>query len=153
MQLPFLQLLRPEASIAGIALFDNSGHHFEAFDVERIAAWGDALAGVLRAHAEAGESVLLLTTTDLTHHETLEVSEEQDPQLLSYVEALDVEGLYDYVTGERISMCGEIPTAITMATLRALGRDSMEIVARGNNHHRTGDDNDVVGYPAAAAWE
>ena len=153
MQLPFLQSLRPEAAIAGIALFDSSRNHFEEFDVERIAAWGDALAGVLRANAEAGESVLLLTTTDLTHHETLEVSDEQDPALLSYVEALDVEGLHAYVTGEEISICGEIPTAIMMATLRALGRDSMEIVARGNNFHRTDDAADVVGYPAAAAWE
>jgi hypothetical protein len=153
MQLPFLQLLRPEATIAAIALFDNSRNHFEAFDVERITAWGDALAGVLRGHAEAGESVLLLTTTDLSHHQTLEVSDQQDGQLLSYVEALDVEGLHDHVTAEQITICGEIPTAIMMATLRALGRDSMEIVARGNNYHNTGDDTDVVGYPAAAAWE
>jgi AmmeMemoRadiSam system protein B len=153
MQLPFLQLLRPEAAIAAIALFDNSRNHFDAFDVERVTAWGDALAGVLRGHAEAGESVLLLTTTDLTHHQTLAVSEEQDPQLMSYVEALDVEGLHDYVTGERITICGEIPTAIMMATLRALGRDSMEIVSLGTNYHHSGDDTDVVGYPAAAAWQ
>ncbi len=153
MQLPFLQLLRPEATIAAIALFDNSRNHFKAFDVERVIAWGDALAAVLRRHAEAGESVLLLTTTDLTHHQTLAVSDEQDPQLMSYVETLDVEGLYDHVTGERITICGEIPTAIMMATLRALGRDSMEIVSRSTNFHHTGDDTDVVGYPAAAAWQ
>lgn len=153
MQLPFLQLLQPEAAIAAIALFDNSNHHFEDFDVERITAWGEALAGLLRAHAEAGDPVLLLTTTDLTHHETLEVAEEQDAALMSYVEALDIEGLYTYVTDERISICGEIPTAIMMAALRALGRDAIETVALGNNFHRTDDASDVVGYPAAAAWQ
>ncbi|HWM86422.1 MAG TPA: AmmeMemoRadiSam system protein B [Kofleriaceae bacterium] len=153
MQLPFLQSLRPEAAIAPVAIFDNARHHFEEFDPERIIAWGDALAGILRAHADAGERVLLLATTDLTHHETLEVSDQLDPVLLEFVAALDVEGLHDHVTGEEISICGEIPTAIMMATLRALGRDSMEIVARGNNFHNTDDDTDVVGYPAAAAWE
>lgn len=153
MQLPFLQSLHPDATIAAIALFDNSQHHFDGFDVDRIAAWGDALAGVLQAHADAGERVLLLTTTDLTHHETLEVSDEQDPVLMDHVAALDVEGLHSYVTEDRITICGEIPTAIMMATLRALGHDEMEIVALGSNYHRSGDASDVVGYPAAAAWE
>lgn len=153
MQLPFLQWLRPEARIAPIAIVDNSRRHFAEFDVERIGAWGEALAAILTAHAEAGEPVLLLTTTDLTHHQTLEVSDEQDPTLLDHVAALDIEGLHAYVTGEEITMCGEIPTAIMMATLRALGRESMEIVSRGNNFHSSEDPNDVVGYPAAAAWE
>jgi AmmeMemoRadiSam system protein B len=153
MQLPFLQWLRPEATLAAIAIFDNARNHFAEFDVERINAWGEALAGILRDHEERGESVLLLTTTDLTHHETLEVSDELDPILLDHVAALDVEGLYEYVTADRISICGEIPTAIMMATLRALGRDSMEIVARGNNYHNSEDPDDVVGYPAAAAWQ
>jgi MEMO1 family protein len=153
MQLPFIQWLRPGTSIAGIALFDNSRHFFDGFDTERIDAWGEALAGVLRAHADAGEPVLLLTTTDLTHHQTLAVSDEEDPILLDHVAALDVEGLHAYVTDERISMCGEIPTAIMMATLRALGRDRMDIVSRGSSYAHSGDASDVVGYPAAAAWE
>jgi MEMO1 family protein len=153
MQLPFLQSLAPDTSLAAIAIFDNSRNHFADFDVARIEEWGEALAGILSAHADAGERVLLLTTTDLSHHQTLAVAEEQDPALLDFVEALDVEGLYDHVTGEEITICGEIPTAIMMAALRVLGRDSMEIVALGNNYHHSGDPDDVVGYPAAAAWE
>lgn len=152
MQLPFLQWLRPEARIAAIALHDNSRRHFAGFDVDRINAWGEALAGILSAHAEAGDEVLLLTTTDLTHRETLEVGDQLDGQLLARIGELDVEGLHELVTGDRISMCGEIPTAIMMATLRALGSDSIEIIARGNNVHQSGDTSDVVGYPAAAAW-
>jgi hypothetical protein len=153
MQLPFVQLLRPDTRIAAIAIVDNSRRHFTGFDVDRVIAWGEALAGVLRAHAEDGEEVLLLTTTDLTHHETLAVSDEQDPELLARIGALDVEGLHDHVTGGAISICGEIPTAIMMAALRSLGRDSIDIIARGSNYHRSGDPDDVVGYPAAAAWK
>jgi AmmeMemoRadiSam system protein B len=153
MQLPFLQWLSPESTLAAIAIFDNSRNHFRDFDLERIDAWGAALAGILRDHEERGERVLLLTTTDLSHHQTLEVSDEQDPILMDHIAALDIEGLYQYVTEDRITICGEIPTAIMMATLRALGRDSIEIVARGNNYHSSEDPDDVVGYPAAAAWE
>jgi hypothetical protein len=153
MQLPFLQSLHPDVKIAGVAISDNSRIHFEEFDVARITAWGDALAVLLTAEAEAGRPVLLVTTTDLTHHETLDVNTEIDATLLDYVAALDIEGLHEYVTSNEITMCGEIPTAVMMATLRALGRDSMEIVAAGNNYHHSMDPEDVIGYPAAAAWQ
>ena len=116
-------------------------------------AWGEALAGVLQAEAAAGRPVLLVTTTDLTHHETLEVNAELDPILLDHIATLDVEGLYETITVDELSMCGEIPTAIMMATLRALGRDSIEIIASGTDYHYSMDPEDVIGYPAAAAWQ
>lgn len=153
MQLPFLQLLNPDVEVAWVAIFDNSRHFFEEFDVARIEAWGEALAGLLRAEAEAGRPVLLVTTTDLTHRETLDVQEAEDDRLVEYIGALDIDGLYDYVTTEEISMCGEIPTAIMMATLRALGRDSMEIIAHGSDFHHSNNPESVIGYPAAAAWQ
>ncbi len=153
MQLPYLQYLKPDTKIAGIALFDNSRHFFEDWDVARIEAWGEALAGVLEAEAEAGRPVLLVTTTDLTHHETLEDNEVLDAILVEHIQALDVQGFYDAVTTEELSMCGEIPTAVLMATLRALGRDSIEIVALGTDYHYSMNPEDVIGYPAAAAWQ
>lgn len=152
MQLPFLQYFRPEATIAPIALHDNSRRHFEGWGVDRIQAWGDAIAGIVAAHRDAGEDVLLLVTTDLTHHETRTVGDEQDAALMSRIGALDVEGLFDDVTGERTSICGEIPTAILMATLRALGRDSIDVIGRGSSYFHDENADDVVGYPAAAAW-
>jgi len=153
MQLPFLQSLHPDTSLAGVAIFDNSRSHFVDFDVARITAWGEALAAVLTAEAAAGRPVLLVTTTDLTHHETIADNAELDAILLDYIAALDVEGLHEYVTTNEISICGEIPTAIMMATLRALGRDSLEIVATGTSYKHLMDPEDVIGYPAAAAWQ
>jgi MEMO1 family protein len=153
MQLPFLQWLNPDVTVAWVAIYDNSRSFFEDFDVERIDAWGAALAGVLEAEAAAGRPVLLVTTTDLTHRETLETQEVEDDRLLEYIAALDVEGLHEYVTAEQISICGEIPTAIMMATLRTMGRDSMEIIARGSDFHHSNNPESVIGYPAAAAWQ
>jgi MEMO1 family protein len=152
MQLPFLQLLHPEVKIAPIAIFDNSRNHFKDFDIARLEAFGTAIAGVIRAHAEAGEHVMLLTTTDLVHHEALALAEEQDPALMSHVAALDVEGLYAYVNDNAVSICGEIPTAIMMIVARELGASEIEIIARGSSLHANPDEADVIGYPAAAAW-
>ena len=149
MQLPFLQQLHPEVTLAGIAITDNSRIHFQGFDLERIDAWGRALAQLITDRAAAGERILLLTTTDLSHRETEEDAERIDAEILAFVEALDVEGLHAYVTTQEISMCGEIVTAIMMATLRELGRDSMEVLAQGSSTPPV----DLVGYPAAAAWE
>lgn len=152
LQLPFLQLLRPDVKIAPIAIFDNSRNHFKDFDVARLEQWGTAIASVIRAHAEAGEHVLLLTTTDLVHHEEATLAAEQDPALLEYVSALDVEGLHGYVTQNEVSICGEIPTSIMMIVARELGASGIEILAQGDSLHANPDEADVIGYPAAAAW-
>jgi hypothetical protein len=50
-------------------------------------------------------------------------------------------------------MCGEIPTSIMMAAMRRLGRDSIEIVQLGSDYHHDMNPDDVIGYPAAAAWQ
>ncbi len=152
MQLPFLQYLRPDVEIAVVAVTDNSRHDFEGFDPARVGAWGHALAEVLRSHQTAGDPVLLLATTDLVHHETLELANSQGRALLEHVSALNVEGLHAFVTGDRVTICGEIVTAIMMATVRELGGDSIEVLAQGDSLHVIDDPNDVIGYPAAAAW-
>jgi AmmeMemoRadiSam system protein B len=152
MQLPFLQLLQPEVTIAPIAIMDNSRNHFRDFDAARIDAGGSAIAGILEAHAAAGAHVLLVATTDLVHHEQLALAEEQDPAMLEMVAALDIDGLYQYVTEDAVSICGEIPTAIMMSVVSKLGGTQIEILARGNSLHANPDEADIIGYPAAAAW-
>jgi AmmeMemoRadiSam system protein B len=152
MLLPWLQYLRPDVKIVPIAFFDNEHNAFPDFDVERIEAFGLAVAEILRAEADAGREVLLIGTTDLVHHESLALSDEQDSRMMELFAALDVQGLHDYVTTEDVSVCGEIPVAIMMVALRELGVAGMEILARGNSMHVNDDDTDVIGYPAAAAW-
>lgn len=151
MQLPFLQLLHPEVRIAPIAVTDNEHRHFEAFDPERIDAWGTAIADIITAHADAGEHVMLLATTDLVHHVPLAQADEEDAFVLDRVAAGDIQGLHDYVVDERVSVCGEIPTAIMMSVVGKLG-GNIEILARDNSLHANPDETDVIGYPAAVAW-
>ena len=152
MLLPWLQYLRPDVKIVPIAFFDNEHNVFPGFDAERVEELGLAVADILRTEEEAGREVLLIGTTDLVHHETFELSEEQDTRLMELIAALDVEGLRDYVTTDDVSICGEIPVSIMMVALRELGVSGMEVLARGNSLHANDDETDVIGYPAAAAW-
>lgn len=150
--LPWLQYLRPEVRIVPIALFDNENHEFPDWSRSKIEAWGEALAQVLEDEAAAGRRVLLVGTTDLVHHVPLSVSEVHDAAVMDFVTQLDVAGLFDYVRDEEVTICGEIPTAIMMATLAAMGHDSMELLALGNSLHVDPDETDVIGYPAAALF-
>ncbi len=152
LQVVFLPVLNPDTRIVVIAFADNSRNHFRDFTYERVGEVGAALAAFMRDLEAAGEEVLLLTTTDLVHREPLETTRAKDAILRDYIAALDVRGLYDYVTGGQISICGEIPTAIMMSTLRALGHTEMEIVAESDSFVGNGDADSVTGYLGGIAW-
>ncbi len=152
MLLPWLTTLRPDVKIVPIAIFDNEHNEYRDFDVPRIEEWGLAIADLLRDEAAAGREVLLIGTTDLVHHETLVLAEEHDTEMMRLITELDVQGLYDYVVDNEVTVCGEIPVSIMMVALRELGHTSMELLERGNSFHVTMDDQDIIGYPAAAAW-
>ncbi|MBL4684134.1 MAG: AmmeMemoRadiSam system protein B [Nannocystaceae bacterium] len=152
MLLPWLTTINHAVKIVPISIFDNEHTEYRDFDMPRIEAWGLAVADLLRSEAAAGREVLLIGTTDLVHHETLALSDEQDAAVMALVTALDVQGLYDYVIDNEVSVCGEIPVSIMMVALRELGHESMELLERGNSFHVKMDDSDIIGYPAAAAW-
>ena len=148
MQLPFLQWLNPEVEIAAISFRDTPEEHFEDWDLERIDAYGEALAGVL----EGRDDVLVVGTTDLTHYVSVETSAEQDAVLVDHIAANDVEGLRGYVTGDEISICGEVPTALHMSALPRLGYGDADWTILGNSFHVKEDPEAVVGYGGVIWW-
>ena len=152
MMLPYITTIHPDARIVAVALFDNEHREFPGFDLPRIEEWGRAIADLLRAEQQAGRDVLLIGTTDLVHHETVALSDEQDTAMMGFIATLDVGGFHDYVVDNEVTICGEIPTSIMMVALRELGVSGMEQLARDNSFHVTMDDADVIGYPALAAW-
>ncbi len=153
LQVLWLPYLNPDAEVVVIAFHDNSYNHFKDWPLARVLEAGDLLAGFITEREAAGEGVLLLTTTDLVHRELLEVAREQDAALADLVARLDVEGLHGYITGEAITMCGEIPTAVMMATLRALGHEGMEIVAESDSYAGNQNAGSVTGYLGGIAWK
>jgi len=149
MQLPFLQYLNPEAKVAVIAVRDTPSTHFPDFDVAGIEEFGAAISEVLAAR----DDVLLLSSSDLTHYESVETAEAEDTQLLSHINSLDTEGLYHYVTTDEITIGGEIVAAMMMSTLAQMGHEMTDFSVRGDSFHVKQDPEAVVGYGGVIAWE
>ncbi len=149
MQLPFIQYLNPDAKVAVIAVRDTPSTHFPEFDVARIDAFGAAIHRVLAER----DDVLLLSSSDLTHYESVETAEAEDTQLLAHINALDTDGLYQYVTTDEITIGGEIVAAMMMSVLSGSGREMTDFSVRGDSFHVKQDPEAVVGYGGVIAWE
>lgn len=153
LQLPFLSTANPDVELVSLAFYDLSVKHFDNFDRARIETWGKALADIVRERRMQGEEVLIVASTDLVHRIPLEDQKEQDAILLDHIEALDIDGLYQTITEDELSMCGEIPVAILMQVALELGHTNADIVARGSSHETLMNAESVVGYGGAVIWE
>ena len=134
-QLPFLQVLRPEFSFVPVALGTAR--------FEELAEVGRAIARVLKAtHHE----VLLLTTSDLNHYEQDAVTRVKDGKAIEQLLAVDPRGLYDACSNLEISMCGLGPATAMLTALRELGGAKAALVRYATSAEVSGDASAVVGY-------
>jgi AmmeMemoRadiSam system protein B len=134
-QLPFLQVLRPDVQFVPICL----GQPRQALCREV----GDALAALC---AEENEPPLLLASSDMNHYESREAGRRKDDLALTRVEGLDAEGLFRTVLTESISMCGFLPVTALLFAARTAGATRARVVARRDSGDETGDTSSVVGY-------
>ncbi|MBW3598696.1 MAG: AmmeMemoRadiSam system protein B, partial [Planctomycetes bacterium] len=138
-ELPFIAKLAPSARVVGVAL--------GAGDLARCRQFSEGLANVIRAREERGEKVLLVISSDLNHFATDEENRRLDEMVLSAMESLDPETLYNTVRDHQISMCGVLPAVIAMDTLRRLGRlERCQRVGYATSADVSGDKSRVVGY-------
>lgn len=146
LQLPFLQVRRPDVRIVPICI----GTH----DIGSLERLGAALAEVAssRGATGAGEArdVLIVASSDMTHYEPADQARAKDRLAIERMEALDPEGLFETVTRHRISMCGVAPATAMLFAARRLGASRGELVAYGDSGEVTGDSSEVVGYAAVA---
>ena len=134
-QLPFLQVLRPDVRFVPISLGEP--------DPELCREIGTALAVLC---AEEEEPPLLLASSDMNHYESRAVGRKKDDLALDRVRALDPEGLFDTVVSESISMCGFLPATALLFAARSAGAPEARVVARRDSGDETGDASSVVGY-------
>jgi len=140
-QLPFIQYLRPDATISAICL----GHgEYEA--VRRI---GEGIAAAILAY---GAEVLIVASSDMTHYESAEAARRKDNLALERVLGFDPQGLLQVCRSERITMCGVVPAAVMLVAAGELGARLAELVAYGTSGDVTGDNRQVVGYAAVTVW-
>jgi AmmeMemoRadiSam system protein B len=134
-QVPFLQYLQPDLRISVIVVATH--------DFEELAKVGSAVAGAVRA---AGEKVLIVASSDMTHFKSQEVAKEQDELAISKIEAMDPRGLLETVTSRGISMCGVAPVTAALAAALELGAESAKLTMYETSGDVTGDLRSVVGY-------
>ncbi len=140
-QVPFLQYLRPDVSIAALCL----GHG----DYAAVRQIGDGIAAAIRAY---GEEVLIVASSDMTHYESAEAARRKDNLALERVLALDPEGLLRICRSERITMCGVVPSAVMLVAAKGLGAKQAKLVTYATSGDVTGDNNQVVGYASVTVW-
>jgi AmmeMemoRadiSam system protein B len=134
-QVPFLQVLRPDVRIAPVAL--SVGPDDRSFDALR--EFGRALASV---QAE----FLVVASTDLNHYEDQKTTIAKDEVVISAIERLDEEGVQEAVGRKDVSMCGYAPTIAAIAYAKAKGARRAETVLHATSGDVSGDYDKVVGY-------
>jgi AmmeMemoRadiSam system protein B len=134
-QLPFLQVLRPDFHFVPIAL--------GTIRFEDLQVIGEAIGELL---SDRKEEILLLTTSDLNHYEDETTTRKKDEKAIAKLEAMDPRGLYDTCRTESISMCGLGPAVAMLFALKKLRATLVETVMHTTSAATSGDYRRVVGY-------
>jgi MEMO1 family protein len=134
-QLPFLQVRKPDSTFVPIALGTRRYEVLEALGV--------AIARVLK---ELGEPVLLIASSDMNHYENDAITRQKDFMVIERVLVMDARGMFDVVTNENISMCGFGPAVVMLTAVRRLGATQTELVKYATSGDISGDRERVVGY-------
>jgi AmmeMemoRadiSam system protein B len=134
-QLPFLQVLQPEFRFSAICIRTIQYNILETL--------GHALARVILA---AKESILLVSSSDMTHYTTAEAASKQDQYAIDRILALDARGLYQTVLERNISMCGFAPTVAVLVACKDIGASSAHLICYTNSGEASGDYDQVVAY-------
>ena len=134
-QLPFLQVLRPDVTFVPISIGEPS--------LALCREIGEACATL---RAEESDPFLLIASSDMNHYESREIGRPKDDRALARMQALDAEGLFRTVLRESISMCGFLPVTALLFAARAAGAGPAAVVARRDSGDETGDTSSVVGY-------
>jgi len=117
-QVPFVQYLRPDATISAICL----GHG----GYDSVRQIGEGIAAAIRAY---GEEVLIVASSDMTHYESAESARRKDELALERVLGFDPQGLLQICRSEQITMCGVVPSAVMLVAAGELGARQAELVA------------------------
>jgi hypothetical protein len=156
LQMPFIAHLCPGVPIVPLVM----GYQRR----ETALALGDALARVINErprHANAGAAVaeatadarvLLVASSDLSHHHDARVASSMDAVVLEQVERLDADALMQALEDEPQHACGGGPMVSVLRAARELGARHARVLKYGDSGDVNGDKSSVVGYMAAAIW-
>jgi MEMO1 family protein len=134
-ELPFLQVLSPRTRIVPLVI-----------------AWDDwesceqLAAALTRIVADRPTDILVLASSDMTHHESASNAFRKDSNVLSAIEKLDGRALLDACKRFDVTMCGRACAAVAVETARRLGALRARVIDYRHSGMVTGDDDRVVAY-------
>ena len=138
-QLPFLQLRRPEVTIAALCLA-----HLSFAECQEL--------GRAVAKAASRRPTLIVASSDMSHYIPVRQARDKDQRALDRLLHLDPKGLYEVVRREGITMCGFIPATVMLVAALDLGAREAELVRYGSSADAGGDEDRVVGYAGAVVY-
>jgi AmmeMemoRadiSam system protein B/AmmeMemoRadiSam system protein A len=143
-QLPFIQVLFPEARIVPVVIGTP--------DINLCSRFGETLAAVLK-----GRRALIVASTDLSHYPDAEAANDVDHKTLAAMEKLDP-ALFQKVTQTQMKRaipnlhtcaCGEAPILAAMSAAKAMGAAGGRVISYAHSGDVSiGERDRVVGYGA-----
>jgi AmmeMemoRadiSam system protein B len=135
-QLPFLQFLCGERPLfVPICVMTPS--------FPELMRAAEAIVGAIR-----DEPGVVIVSSDFTHYEPHEVAQQQDHRAIEQILSLDVEGFYQRLVEERLSICGGGAIALLMSLAQRLGWNQTRLLSYATSGDVSGDRSAVVGYAA-----
>lgn len=133
--LPFLAKLTPGSHVVGAVL--QGGDRVIAETAKQLAEWIGTLP----------QRPTLIASSDMNHYATLEETLRVDAPVIEAMQALNPEEMLEIVRKNNVSMCGVLPCALVMMTLRELGLlNECVTVGCATSADGGGNPNSVVGY-------
>ncbi|QDV28041.1 AmmeMemoRadiSam system protein B [Aureliella helgolandensis] len=138
-QLPFIERFAPNAKLLGLALNGGSWDDIQAAAVQ-MAEWIRTLE----------TQPLLVISSDMNHYAPDPENRRRDRLALDALASCDPEHLIGVCSENEISMCGLVPAAFVLETLRQLGHAlRVEEVDYATSAEVNADKSQVVGYAGA----
>jgi len=130
-QLPWLQYLYKKVKIVPITML--------AQDIETARMVGKAIS-------QAGDNLIIIATSDLTHYEPHSIAMEKDSSVIEAIVALDEEELYERCESLNCTMCGYGPVASAIVAAKEMKARKASLLKYATSGDTSGDFSRVVGY-------
>ena len=137
-ELPILQFLhRDKFSIVPLILMPS-----------RMSEYEKIAQAISKTITDLGikDKTLIIASSDMTHYESHKSAKEKDNLAIEAILNLDEKLLIERVQKYNITMCGYVPTVITIMTAKNLGAKKAKLIKYQTSGEISGDYQSVVGY-------
>jgi len=137
-QIPFLQMVKPEAEIVPIVMGTINP------DLCRII--GETIAEEI---VSSGKQYGIIISTDLSHYHPYNVAVKKDKEFIDALETFDASKVEEILSAGKAEACGEGGVLAGISMSRKLGAKKIRTIKYANSGDTAGPKDQVVGYLSA----